>query len=362
MSIYSTNRAGTVASIDVVANESYRASDIGRIMYEAQLNDMAIFEATLRADFAEISGIREGTMLESELVAFNEANAKSLLENIKKALKNFWEKIKGVFKSAIQKIAAYVLRDGKAYAAEFRAFKKSKNAKPFGGEIKDAKYGFKSDAVAFSRDRAEYKEAIEGKKSEEIDKTALFNDVIKEILGEAVERKDIRAKVVEKCITGGDINASNWDSVSEELCKFISSNDAIKGLNKDKADCDKILSDIHNELTLVEKTIEDHGHNKNAEGLAATLKNISAAVSVYQDVIGTITSCKIAAAKNALSNARSILAKIKAGMHNGKVEGAVAEAAIADAEEEVATELDDDLATPVDDDTQAQIDELVAEA
>ena len=69
MSIYSTNdRVGAAATI--VADESYRPSDIGRIMYESQLNDQAIFEATLMADFAEINGLREGTLLESEIAAF----------------------------------------------------------------------------------------------------------------------------------------------------------------------------------------------------------------------------------------------------------------------------------------------------
>ena len=63
-----------------------------------------------------------------------------------------------------------------------------------------------------------------------------------------------------------------------------------------------------------------------------------------------------------MSNARSILAKIKSGMSKDKAEEAVAEAAVIEAEDEVEEALDDDLATPADDETQAEIEKLVDEA
>ena len=46
MSIYAANnRMGRASDATVVANESYGANDIGRILYETQVNDQAIFEA-----------------------------------------------------------------------------------------------------------------------------------------------------------------------------------------------------------------------------------------------------------------------------------------------------------------------------
>jgi len=359
MSIYSTNRAGAVASIDVVANESYRASDIGRIMYEAQINDMAIFEATLKADFAEINGIREGTMLESEIAAFNEANAKAIFEHVKATLKKFWEKIKGVFKNAIQKFAAYVLRDGKAYAAEFQKFAKEKT---FKGEIKEARYQFNSAAVTLP-DKDLMDKALRGVGAE-YDKSAETAKALGKAINEPeCDRKEFRSKAIALCLGETvDISESNAKAVADKCCEIISSNAIIKGLKEAEAKANKDLADLNSTITAGEKAVDEHNKKGDKEAAAKVIKNITIAVSVYEDVIALITSTKIAAAKTAMSNARSILAKIKSGMSKDKAEEAVAEAAVIEAEDEVEEALDDDLATPADDETQAEIEKLVDEA
>ena len=73
MSIYSVNRTGSMALAQVAANESYKSEDIGRVLYETQVNDMAFFEAVLACDFNELKSMREGTLLESEVASLNEA-------------------------------------------------------------------------------------------------------------------------------------------------------------------------------------------------------------------------------------------------------------------------------------------------
>ena len=119
MSIYSNNRCGSMELDQIAANESYTCNDFGRILYESQLNDMAFFEAVLACDFKEAKGLQEGTILQSEVKAMNEASFKAIKDKLIERLKAFWAKIQGVFKSAVDKISAYALGDGKAFVREF---------------------------------------------------------------------------------------------------------------------------------------------------------------------------------------------------------------------------------------------------
>ena len=115
MSIYAANnRMGRASDATVVANESYGANDIGRILYETQVNDQAIFEAVLASDFAEIQGLREGTLLESEVQALNEMTTKEFFAQMKDRLMKFWAKIKAVFKSAIAKMVYFLTAESEA--------------------------------------------------------------------------------------------------------------------------------------------------------------------------------------------------------------------------------------------------------
>ena len=119
MPIYSNNRTGCNELDLIAANESYTCNDFGRILYESQLNDMTFFEAILTCDFKEAKGLQEGTILQSEVKAINEASFKEIKDKLVERLKAFWAKIQGVFKSAIDKFSAYALGDGKAFVREF---------------------------------------------------------------------------------------------------------------------------------------------------------------------------------------------------------------------------------------------------
>lgn len=98
MSIYSANRSK--ASGPVVENKAmaYRCAD--QIMYESEINNMRIFEAALNADFTQIQGLREGTMLEAEAKDKDEANRKSL----KQKIVELWESLKQKINEAIEAI------------------------------------------------------------------------------------------------------------------------------------------------------------------------------------------------------------------------------------------------------------------
>ena len=126
MPIYSGNRTGS-ANIVIEADTSYGANDIGRIMYETEHNDQAIFEAILKSDFREIKGIREGTILKSEIASLNEASIKNLFNTIKEAILKLMNKLAGLAKNFIAAISAFLDKNGKKAIKDFdEKFDKSK--------------------------------------------------------------------------------------------------------------------------------------------------------------------------------------------------------------------------------------------
>ena len=127
MSIYSNNRSGVALMANVVANESYMESDIGTILAETEINDMAFFEAIMYSDLSEMSALREGTLLEADAKAANQGFIKANVDKLVELLKTLWAKIKALFKSAAQKIASYTSGDGVKIANAVKAALKEKN-------------------------------------------------------------------------------------------------------------------------------------------------------------------------------------------------------------------------------------------
>lgn len=107
MPIYSRNRTGYMEAAQIPADTSYGVNDFGRILCEIQQNDIAFFEAILHADFNEVKGLNEGTILESEVAALNEASKNQLIQKIKEKAKEIITKLKGIIKNAIDNIANY---------------------------------------------------------------------------------------------------------------------------------------------------------------------------------------------------------------------------------------------------------------
>lgn len=114
--IISANRMSTMnGNFVIAANESYGVEDIGRILMENEMNDMAIFNAALKSDMYELKCRHEGTLLESELQALSEGSVKDFFNSIIEKLKKFWAKMKGAFKKAYAMVTAYCVRNGKAF-------------------------------------------------------------------------------------------------------------------------------------------------------------------------------------------------------------------------------------------------------
>lgn len=114
--IISGNRSTRLNGEVVFAvREGYGTEDIGRILYENELNEMNIFNAALKNDFAEVKAVQEGTLLESEIRALQEASAAKFVEAVKAKLIAFWEKMKAVFRKAYSNLAVYAVKYGKTF-------------------------------------------------------------------------------------------------------------------------------------------------------------------------------------------------------------------------------------------------------
>lgn len=117
--IISGNRS-TQLNGDIVfaVAEGYGANDIGRIMYENEINEMNLFNAIIKNDFAEIKARTEGTLLESELQAMQEASIAGVFASIRTMLQKFWEKMKAIFRRAYANLASYSVKYGKQFVSK----------------------------------------------------------------------------------------------------------------------------------------------------------------------------------------------------------------------------------------------------
>ena len=105
--------------IKINENYSYTHNDIGLILYESEMNSMRIFEATLQADFAQIAGLREGTLLESEVEAIKESNFADFKKKIVTLLETFWRKIKSGLIEFKNKLLEIFESNGKHFIIHF---------------------------------------------------------------------------------------------------------------------------------------------------------------------------------------------------------------------------------------------------
>lgn len=122
MGIYSGNRSASVGSFDVAANENYSfGAGAQQILIENSQNDMNMFNALLQQDFRELTGIKEGTLLESERMILMEVSLGGIWDKIKRGLSIVWEKIKGIFDNFIKRLNTVIIRDNKALVNKYRA-------------------------------------------------------------------------------------------------------------------------------------------------------------------------------------------------------------------------------------------------
>lgn len=351
MSIYATNRMGHSSVATITANESYKSNDIGRILYESQVNDMAIFEAVVASDLRECQAIREGTLLESEIVALNEKSVKEFFQTMLDKLKVFWGKIKGVFRNVMQKIAAYIVKDGKAYVAEFDpAYKK------LGGKDSDK---VKVKYFAMNKVSLLAPSDIEAEINSNLNTDTSRTDIIQKALGKtiglaSVTPKEFREKFAEITISETEKSVRDLKDVLDNK-----GSEEIKGLKNFEKYVDNKISEL-------EKTLKDEARKADGKEAGAAISRISMLVSVFENVSATTIGATITAIKGNIRNARVGLHKAlvelkkKADPKEAKEEEVINASAIIEAAEEVEAALDDSIeVAAADAETQAAIDEVL---
>lgn len=327
MPIYSGNRSGSVDFLATEADMSYGPNDMARIMYESEINDMKVFEAVLQHDFQEIKGIREGTILESELKSLNEASKKHLIDSLMLKSKNAWAKIKGAMSNAANAVAAYVLRDGKAYATIFEKTFANKRDNFNGKTIQDVKVPSKDFAAALKLPgfKNDFNKTLSGRMNETgLDKTTLIQNGLQECLGKfatgPVTPKEFKTVCDENAFETTEINDSNVDKMASYFVKNIKGgNEIIRSLKNAQSETEKKLMDAYNELKKAAKTVAkdtDAVAESAADDTPAeepnTVSNLIVLAAAYETIVSTYSKAKISIAKKTLKYSRAALAKILA--------------------------------------------------
>lgn len=327
MPIYSGNRTGSAEFLALEADMSYGPNDVARIMYESECNDQMIFEAILKNDFREIRGIREGTILESELTALNEASKKHLIDSLKISLSKTGMKISGALKNAGNAVAAYVMRDGKAYANIFER-KFAQNRANFDGKvIQDVKVISKQFMSSFKLPsfKNDFSKSLSSRMNETgLDKTILIQNglqgCIPKYATEPVTPKQFTTICMENAFETVEINDKNVDAMAKSFVATIKGgSDLIKSLKNAEADTKKALLNAFTELKAANKKgavaeAATDGEEEEAQETEApnVISNLVVLTAAYQAVVAKYSGVRISIAKKSLKYARAALAKILA--------------------------------------------------
>ncbi len=331
MPIYSGNRSGSMDILATEADMSYGPNDMARIMYESEVNDMKVFEAVLQHDFQEIKGIREGTILESELKSLNEASKKHLLDSLMLKSKNAWAKIKGAMSNAANAVAAYVLRDGKAYATIFEKTFANKRDNFSGKTIQDVKVPSKDFAAAFKLPsfKNDFNKALSNRMNETgLDKTTLIQTGLQECLGKfatgPVTPKEFKTICDENAFETTEVNDGNVDKMASYFVKNIKGgSEIIRSLKNAQSETEKKLMEAYNELKKAAKNVAkdtDAVAEAAADDTAAdtpaeepnVVTNLVVLAAAYEIIVSSYSKAKIGIAKKTLKYSRAALAKILA--------------------------------------------------
>lgn len=300
MSIYSANRTESMALAQVAANESYASEDLGRIMYETQVNDMAFFEAILACDFNEVKGLREGTILESEITSLNEKASNGIIDGLCNALKLFWGKIKAVYQSSIDKIAAYVLNDGKAFVKAFES-KVGKNAASWSGSVNNVTVfntKHKCLEIPDGATVSKWIETLNSKKS---------NDSAAEILG-----WELAARVG----SSEPVSAKEYFNKASNVSRFEETLNArkIDEYKKAVSDAKSSIAKLKEDQKKTEKSINEtmkklRNQAKDSESKKSDISRLNSIVTAYQNLVSTVAKVGIQIVRNDLKSRRIALTK-----------------------------------------------------
>lgn len=310
MPIYSNNRTGSMAVAQIAANESYTSEDFGRILYESQLNDMAFFEAVLTCDFNEITGLREGTILKSEVAALNEAAAKDAVNKLIEGVKTFWAKLKGAFKDAINKIGVWFTKFGKPMTEKLKAY----DYKNWKGSVADVKvYDSQDSAVTNTLKDDIYREIESAVKTKDTIMSTIVSGYLGRKIGVStpVTPKDYTKAMFEKAEKTETLTAANVVEYANDIANAKTYIGLVKGYqNAAEKKIDECIKDL----------------KKVAEEAGTDVTKVNGIVRAYETVLSTICKTNIALVRADMKSKASALTRAMGDMDKLKHEAAIFEA------------------------------------
>ena len=324
MPIYSSNRVyGAGSGKSIVAAEGYTENDFGRILSECAINDMRLFNAAIARDFKEAKALNEGTMVASELQAFQEFSVKEAWSGLKEKVKKLWSKIKGVFKNVYAKLSLWLNRNTKTYIAQHRKTLLNKTGladcpipkyTPRTAAFKSATSGFGGLKVD---DLKPAVNMLNGKAMDEVIAGSDFKDMarVKTFTADHVYTKllDVCFEKAKEGRTFGDLKMS----VDTLLNNLSGSSEYLKDLRKINNETDRVFKAFLGKIDKAQKKSEDESQ-KNIYASASRV------VSAYQNSANAMCAGLIRVIKKAISNDRGLVATLVA--YNGpKTESAMLE-------------------------------------
>lgn len=304
MGIYSPNRFNGSVGVSKVNVGRYTTNDFGRIMYESECNDQALFEAILMTDFKEVQGLREGTILESELRSLNEASIREMISSLQERVKQFWQKIKKVFDNAITFVAAFIAKNGKAYVKRFQRIYAEKTKKGAWTGTEEMKQLDRSKLFKHAQPpevNTIEKDIIARKSGDKLEKKDVVNAGLGELLGQNVtSADDYKSKVQELIFNNKNIKAKDIP----ELCKDLEGGSAfINALKDSKKRSENAVKSLGKRLSKAER-------EANSDNASDVIKNINVLVGAYENIISITSKTAIKAVQKNLANTKSVLSKI----------------------------------------------------
>jgi hypothetical protein len=319
MSIYSGNRIGVASLADVRVNESYTDNDIGTILYESERNDMAFFEAILYSDLTEIRDLREGVITEAEAEEKNEKDKDSAFKKIIDRIKAFWAKIKGFFKSIIDKIAAFCDRDG--VKLKYQILEALKYNPKWSGKIEFDGYRDGrciSEALKMLKDIDE--SFINVKSEEETGRDAVNDKLRKAFNDNDITVSNFAKKLIEKCKKSEKINVSN---IEDYLDIIADGREEIANIKRGQKEAE---AGINTFLRFATKNEKERDNISKLNKQASTLELL---VSTVAKGLIAVVKAHIAAVRKALGKALASIRKSTIDEEKAEEAAAVAEMAIA---------------------------------
>lgn len=322
MPIYSNNRTGSMAVAQISANESYTSEDFGRILYESQLNDMAFFEAVLACDFNEINGLREGTILKSEVAALNEASMKAVVDKLIDGVRKFWAKLKGAFKDCINKIGIWMVKIGKPMAQNIKLY----DYKSWKGSISGVKvYNADDPAISNRLGSNIYNDIVKAVTDKDTNVSTIVGDYLGRKLkkGSAVSPKEYHKLTFEENVKTITMDASNVESFAKDIDDAKTYIGLVKGYQNA---AEKQIDSCIKELRAMGKS---EGNNA---------MKVNSIVRAYETILATMCKTNIALLRADMKSKSAALSRAMSDMKKFNESAAEIEAyCIAEAFDEIMT-------------------------